>query len=731
MHAYLKRIKDVHQHVVKLITEKKLKEAFAELGELITKTGWELQSKLKELEMSYNYMLGYTRRNVVDPKRVELHRRLIRDALAIADRLQLQMIAAEPCRTLYFKIQDRLKKAAVPYTLENVRLELETYTENYTAAELPETENEMEQLSNIRKRHEEMQTVLFEMIWVSPCWTAEEEVEAKQLLESDLVSTNDLCLLVSAVTLSLVENFDRRKLLLLFDAYNYKNNEVNQRALVGLAIAFELYHTRLPYYPEINLRLSLLNEDETFAKSLNRVQIQILLSKETDKINKKMQEEIIPEMIKNAAPHNRLINPDENEEDFNPDWMQDIENSAFENKLREMNELQMEGADVYMSTFACHKGYPFFRTINNWFYPFDKQHSLVAKEIAKSTGGTVIDIILESAFFCDSDKYSLLFTLMQIPAADREIMAGQLSEQQIEELTNRENDLDPMKIGSSRKELISSQYIHNLYRFFKVYRHRLEFTDVFDLPIHLNEYDFLQESMYKPELFKELVDFLFRKEHYNDAIKIYRILLKLEGDHAETYQKLGYCYQKEKNYEQALEAYANADKLKPNNAWTNRHIASCYRLMTEYDKALFYYKKVEKKQPENRNLLYNIGSCLVELEQFDKAIQYFFKLDLIDPDNIKTWRAIAWCSFMLRKNEQAICYYDKIMERNGIAPDYLNAGHALWCSGNMKKAITLYTQSCKLSGSKSLFLDIFNKDKEYLVKNGINEYDIALMHDLL
>ena len=76
-------------------------------------------------------------------------------------------------------------------------------------------------------------------------------------------------------------------------------------------------------------------------------------------------------------------------------------------------------------------------------------------------------------------------------------------------------------------------------------------------------------------------------------------------------------------------------------------------------------------------------------------------------------------------------YYEKIIEKNGVAPDYLNTGHVAWSQGDMKKAISLYTKSCQLAGSSTLFLDIFNKDKEYLIKNGINEHDIALMYDLL
>lgn len=89
---------------------------------------------------------------------------------------------------------------------------------------------------------------------------------------------------------------------------------------------------------------------------------------------------------------------DEEKDDTNPDWADAIEKSGLGDKLREMNELQLEGADVYMSTFSQLKSYPFFRDISNWFYPFDKQQSDVIKEFRHrgKEGGSLLEIILQS-----------------------------------------------------------------------------------------------------------------------------------------------------------------------------------------------------------------------------------------------------------------------------------------------------------------------------------------------
>ena len=160
---------------------------------------------------------------------------------------------------------------------------------------------------------------------------------------------------------------------------------------------------------------------------------------------------------------------DEENNDMNPDWEDAFEKSGLGDKLREMNELQLEGADVYMSTFAALKNYPFFREVHNWFYPFSKQQSNVLKAMkqAGNQGGSLLDLILQSGFFSNSDKYSLFFTIHQLPQSQQDMMLSQLNEQQVAELAEKSN-VETMKKFNERPGTVSNQYLHDLYRFFKL-----------------------------------------------------------------------------------------------------------------------------------------------------------------------------------------------------------------------------------------------------------------------
>lgn len=429
---------------------------------------------------------------------------------------------------------------------------------------------------------------------------------------------------------------------------------------------------------------------------------------------------------------------DEENDDKNPDWEDTFEKSGLGDKLREMSELQLEGADVYMSTFAALKSYPFFREVQNWFYPFSKQHSSVLKALKKTgnKGNTVLDLILEAGIFSNSDKYSLFFTIHQLPQAQQDMMLSQLNEQQMNELMENSNSNPEMiKRLNESPGAISNQYLHDLYRFFKLSVRRQEFRDIFQDKLDFHNVPALDNILYWADVLFPIADFYISKERWEEAVEIYKELEEIgefEGDDiADGYQKFGYVLQKTKQYEEAIQAYLKADTLKPDNIWNNRHLATCYRLTKNYRAALAYYKKVEEVAPEDANVIFYIGNCLAEMEQYEEALNYFFKLDFIKSNCVKAWRGIGWCSFISRKYEQAMKYYEKIIGQKPQAIDYMNAGHVAWVMGDIQKAVTFYGKAIIACESREHFLEMFHKDEEALLKQGVREEDIPLMLDLL
>lgn len=125
---------------------------------------------------------------------------------------------------------------------------------------------------------------MFDKIWISTHWTDEDLAGANAILESLLVPANDVAVMISAVTLSLLQLFDSRKFQFLIKAYQTHSEAiVTQRALTGIALATYYQEKRLQLYPELKEALSLLNDSTPVAQELNKIQIILLLSRETEK----------------------------------------------------------------------------------------------------------------------------------------------------------------------------------------------------------------------------------------------------------------------------------------------------------------------------------------------------------------------------------------------------------------------------------------------------------------
>lgn len=724
-------IQKQYNQIVSLLEDKRLKEALVQLDAfLYNGNDWSLRNRLEQIQTSYQYMLQYMKLGMKDPERQKLYRQLLADTWEIADQTRIALLD-EISTHYYHSLRRNPKQLPKAYGISTLQKILEGFADEMAVSQLANYQG----LDAILRRHEETHQVMFLTTWSNSSWTLEEFAQAEDMLRSETLPTNDLCLFVSAVTLSLMECFDERKVNWLLDGLRHTNPQINQRALVGLVITLHLYPSRIALYPELEARISLFREDPNFSKQVNRIYIQLLRSQETEKIDRKMREEIIPEMMKNVNIMRNMKfgfeeNPEEN--DLNPDWEKAFESSGLGDKIREMNELQLEGADVYMSTFAQLKTYPFFKEPYNWFYPFDMHHSSIIKEFGfKPTGdNAILSLILQSGFFCNSDKYSLCFTMAHIPQSQRTMMLSQMTSQDLDALMD-ESKSSALRQYAERPDVISNQYVHDLYRFFKLSQRRHEFRDIFKEEIALHRIPALKDILCKPELLITIADFHFRKEHPAEALELYKELIALNHANADIFQKAGYCLQKEKRYKEAIDAYLKADVLKPDHVWTIRHLATCYRQIRDFASALEYYKKVEAIQPENHNILFYAGSCLAELERYEEALQYFFKLDFIESNCIKAWRAIGWCSFVNGKYEQAMKYYEKILASKPLAADYLNAGHVAWRTGKIEKAAELYSKAALEYGGQEIFREMFGKDKETLVRQGISEKDIPLMMDLV
>lgn len=725
------------EDIFRLLDAGRLKEALTQLQGISAPTNqWELRNRIESTLTAYGYMLQYAAQGMDDPNRKTFYRQTLRTAYELTDITNITLLSQKTNGTYFDRIRTLSIHPAKAYA--ELQMQLETFTEDVSTAPLlyhdeKRLQAEMESIHSI---HETTLNELFDKTWTTPFWTEAEASEANDILQSVLVQPNDLAVMVSAVTLSLLRIFDARKFKFLSEAYKHENLQVNQRAIVGMVIALSKHEKRIGLYPELVSLLSLLCENEDFQKNLHTIQMQLLISRETTKIDKKMREEIIPEMMKNAKQLNDpkfRFDESEDSEDRNPEWEEWMDKSGMTDKIKEMGEWQMAGADVYMSSFSQLKHYPFFHQISHWFYPFDLNLPILAplKKDFDSSVFSPLKLIAHSDFFCNSDKYSFSLAILSMPKAMKDMSMQQMEEQARMNEEHRDK-LEQLMQKKKEAKGTSRQYIQDLYRFFKLWRRHQEEEDIFHWSFNLWENPWLKDVFSTEDIFKELADYLFQKDYLEEAYTLFQKLMTFGSKRTEVYQKAGYILQKQKRYADAIKHYQQADILSPDNVWTNKHLAQCYKLLGDMPKALEYYKKVEATQPDNLNIALQIGQCLARMEQYVDALAYFYKVEYLEknPDNAR--RAIAWCSFVSGKYKEALKYYQLLLEKpSSKAHDWMNAGHVYFVMHEIPLAIEHYQQAQSFEKSHTVFLEKFNKDKNALLSLGLMEEDIQIMLDLL
>ncbi|MDE5677762.1 tetratricopeptide repeat protein [Phocaeicola sp.] len=724
----------MYEEIIKLLEEHRLKEALGQMTKYAARTSnWQLKTEIESLQTSYDLMLQYTSKGMKDPNKVEMYHKMLCTAYELNDQTYTT-IQAENSHEVYYNMMRAFAKTP-PHSYAKLQMQLETYTEDIATALLAHTGLNIKdgEIDNIRKRHEAAIDELFEKIWVSTRWNEMEYKEMEALFQSPLIQVNDLCIIISAITMSLIQIFDIRKFMFLLKAYTHHETVINQRAIVGIALTCYYHEKRILLYTEATAYIKKLNETSKFAQNLYDIQIQLLTSsRETRKIDKKMREEILPEMIKNTKFN--LKGTDEESEDQNPEWRAWIDHTEVNDKLREMSELQISGADVYMSTFSQLKQFSFFRKISHWFYPFDTQNQHVASLFLENNKlqTSILDILMNSDTFCNSDKYSFCLTILEVSGDRRELIYQHLNihEEATEELRDH---IKNAMMSEDRSEFVSRQYIHDLYRFFKLWSNRHEIHDIFEDTLDLWNKKTISKTLLHKDYINQLADYLFIHDNLTEAQILYNKSIKLYNrQSAELWQKAGFIYQKTGDYQKAIEYYLQSDLLAPDNIWNNRHLAQCYKKKGNYSKALEHYKKVEQVQPDHLNLALQIGQCLMALEQYNEALTYFFKVEYLDKKPLNARRAIGWCSFITGNYQQAQKYYDLLIaEPKPIMEDWMNAGHVYHILGEMEKSITYYRKARELCDSHNEFIRNYHKDKKDLIKQGLSEVDLFILPDEL
>ena len=713
----LKEIQSIYEQIILSLNIRTIKTAFDSLFKLIDKTKlYVFQDELIELQETHKQLVHYYVTGSTDPMRGKIFSELIASLYELTDKIKLHLFSIE-APDLYYSIRRTLKVQP-----ENISKLMDAIYSAYDIENIVQAET--------------MMARMFKAIWTSTALSNDDMNRLQQslLANDDQPYPSDTsgymtlvnCQIISALNMGLQAFFDKRKMLLLIHAASSHDEEVRIRAYIGILITLSRYEKRIDFCPEIISHIDLLSENTDFKRTVNLIILRFILSRETEKINTKMKDEILPEMMKLRSKYKKFtkeISPDFFEIEMNPEWIEKYGGSTLEKTMEEFSQWQDEGADVMLFTFTNLKHFPFFLEISHWFLPFHKGISFVSNDAVVANS---LEVMTNIGMMCNSDLFSFFFSISKM---HDEVGIGMLEKLESQLMEWKEQKSAELQTKMDMTERIIGHYIQDLYRFYKLHPRQHEFYDIFTQLLDFHNIPILKRYFSDKNDLLNIADFYLRKNHFTDALTIYQRLSDQFEEDEMLYQKKGYCLQMIGNYEEALDDYTKAELINPQSKWLLRRMAQCFRALKKPAKALDYYFRLEKTDPENLSVLLNIGACYLEMKNCLEALKYYFKVDYLDNENGKAWRPIAWCSFLAGKYEQAQNYYRKIVSSDPTFQDYINAGHTEWALLQHQSAYDYYHKSLETTKNLKVFMKEFAKDISTLKTIGIQPEEIHFMID--
>lgn len=696
-----------HSYTVALMQLQSLAEA--------TSSPWDIRRRIEELFGNYRLLKDYALTGYQDEQRRPLLASIAREVIDIASLIQREAEIAENS-SIYFSTV-RYERLKTEDTLESLA---QQYYKRLSVYNMAIYGNNPERINEIAREVAELESRLFNRVWTTHPLSDADAEAIDQLLKSEVSAYDVKRLIVSALMLGALQYFDERRLWLLTD--HYERNHGSRDALQALcALLLSLWNWRdAALSSRFSSRLSLMMETPDVTKEIQMIFSHFLQTNDTERITRKINEELLPDLMKMRPDMKKMSELQElgdmSDVDINPEWEKMLHDSGIEDKLKELNEIQMEGGDLMIGTFSHLKTFPFFNNTVNWFRAFNTSNPELPE-----IGNRMVSFIESAPMLCDSDRYSLAFSITNLPAQVKGFMdaaPADLKEQMAE-------------ISEAGKQGWVREYLQSIYRFFTLYRRKGDFVNPFATKVNLFAIPSVATAIKDEQMIRVVAEFYLNRGYYNEALSALLMLPSgVMNSSADLLQKAGFCLQKTGNIDAALEYYEKSELLNGNNTWVIRRIAFCHKSSGNPSRALEYFNRLLERKPDDVLLNLNAGHCLMELGRYDEALNRYFKVEFLEENSSRVQRPIAWCTFLAGDYRRSESYYRQILSSTPKADDWLNFGHLNMAMCQYREAVKSYTKALEANGRDYNRLSVaVAGDRRWLDGAGVDTIMLDLVLD--
>ena len=721
-------VEEILSKTIGFLMDKRLSNAIEILEQLyVQRPSLMGHGEFEAIKTDYQLMVDFMGRGFSDSHRESLYSSLLQRLYRVTADLEISW----RCRNVSayvnsFRVIDHLNTSH-----DFIRTVLEAFVSDIAMLSLQPEETREQKTAELYERHHSFMNRLFNALWTSCQWTDDDCTFYTELLLSPTVVSTDQQVIVSAISLGAMNQFDINKLKTLVNVYQKATDEhVRQRALVGWVLSvFE----GMDIFPEQDAIVRKLCENPAITKELLTLQIQFFYSKDAEKDNDKIQRDIMPDIMRNSNLTIGRLGIMEKEEDTIESILhQDADEKRMEQleeKVRKMMDMQKQGSDIYFGGFSQMKRFPFFSDMVNWFTPFYLNHPALRPVINKLGDTKFLNTLMERSNFCESDRYSFAFALEQVisqlPSDIKEVMGSDVA-------------LGPLAESDDREDAISIRrtYLQDLYRFFRLYPTAKDFINPFE---DNGKSDFVADTFfftYKSFMGTGLDDVKLRLAlhlyKHKQMMELAELLTTFQSDDPRYAILMGYTNIDMGKAEFAYQFFDYALKAEPDNQWALKGKARAALDNEDYITAEEVYSKLLKLKPNHKTYTMNRCVALLKLGRTSEVREELFRLDYQYPDDMNVKRILAWAMLSDNSLDKASQLYDTLLTSNPAHEDYLNAGYCQWAMGNIQKAVALFREWLAKSGkSAEQLLNEFRSDEETLSMYNISETDCFLMLSLV
>lgn len=706
-------IKSLRQNTARLINDGQIHRALADIRSFaLANNDHTEDAALDRLDADYSMMLRYFIDGINDPGRDQIIADIADRARAVADRLARRALMLEP-PTLYYITARALSRR----TSETIATVADQYL-----AEARRLAADIDSITDANRSRaaESMLRDLFNRLWVThPLSGADTAAIQRFCAEARRPAA---CSAVGGLLLGALEFFDPARLAVLLHIYmNATDDHVAIRALTAFLLAAFRYRRRAIPRSLANV-LAAAKDVPTWKSDLKAITIELMRTRDTDKISEQMRTEVFPALSRLAPEINDKIDQGDFQmeslmEGGNPEWEEMLNREGLGEKLRQMSEIQAEGGDIYMSSFAKLKHFPFFNEVANWFLPFDPEYSDVAQ--SDSPAGGIARSIQRMSLLCDNDKYSIMLSLSSMPYSARQAAQTAMDgeNEQFSQMLSELAKADDKNI----RRTIANNFVRDLYRFCNLFRRKVEFFNPFEHNVNLLQVSAVADDFDDLETLNVIAEFCIKHGFWSEAEHLLKRIDSLSEPSDRRAQKLGYCIDCQGRHLEAVSHYEEAEMLGGAGPWLLRRMARALRRAGKAARALDCYRRLLESEPDNITTIIEVAGAALEANQPAEAESLFYKAVYLDEQSLEARRGLAWAQFLNHKFAEADHSYAILLKQEPTAEDQLNAGHVARALGQTKRAIALYAAFAHANpDNPDALASALSTDRRWLIDAGID-----------